>query len=66
MNTQQISSKNIQWFLREKDIKILDEYWISQIEKFLQEGYVEGEFEVEIENETDSLIWKITEQKWKS
>ncbi len=66
MNTQQISSKNIQWFLREKDLKILDEYWISQIEKFLLEGYVEGEFEVEIGNETDSLIWKITKQKRQS
>ncbi|HLD30798.1 MAG TPA: hypothetical protein VJB41_01175 [Patescibacteria group bacterium] len=59
MNIQKISSNNIQWFLREKDTKILDEYWMSLIEKFIQEGYVEGEFEVEIENETDSLIWKI-------
>jgi hypothetical protein len=59
MHTSKILFHNIQWFLREYDTSKLTEFWEEEIKNKIVSGYIQGEFEIEIDNELDSLIWKI-------
>ena len=58
-NEATILFHKVQWFLNENDTKVLDENWEQFIRDFIYQGYKEGSFEVEFNNETDLLIWRI-------
>jgi hypothetical protein len=59
MNNNNILFHNIIWFLRDDETSLLLDIWENQIKENIISGYLEGEFEVEINNSTDSLIWRI-------
>jgi len=59
MNNNNILSHNIIWFLRDGETSLLLDIWENQIKENIISGYLEGEFEIEINNSTDSLIWRI-------
>jgi len=59
MNNSKILFHNIIWFLREEECISLNETWEEQIFNSIINGYIQGEFAVEINEEMDSLIWKI-------
>ena len=59
MNISKTLFHNVGWFLRENDTSKLKNYWKNEIKQFINMGYRKSEFEVSINNEHDSLIWKI-------
>jgi len=59
MNNNNILFHNIIWFLRDGETSLLLDIWENQIKENIISGYLEGEFEIEINNSTDSLIWRI-------
>ncbi len=59
MNYTKILNHKIIWFLRESESLVLNNSWQEKIVGFIINEYMEGEFAVEINNSTDSLIWKI-------
>ena len=50
MHTSKILFHNIQWFLREYNTSILNEFWEEEIKNKIVSGYIQGEFEIEIDN----------------
>lgn len=50
---------SIQWFLNENETNTFNESWKQSIKDFIYQGYKEGSFEVEFNDEIDYLRWYI-------
>lgn len=58
-NETTILFHKVRWFLTNEDTNILLEEWKQSIKDFIYNGYREGEFAVEFNNESNSLRWLI-------
>lgn len=59
-NKVQILFHNIEWFLENSEIDILNDSWKESIKSFINQEYIEGQFQVEYpQDKVDNLIWKI-------